>query len=89
MLSGLEFTNDGAYDSLDVDVTLHDDRAHGGVGRLESDLVFFSVEPFQSCVGVVEKGYDDFSVSWGWIAFNDDVISVENSVFNHGASFDA
>lgn len=54
----------GSYNSLNIYIPLYDDRFHGAVGWLETNIAFFSIEPFQGCVCVVEQRDNDVSIFW-------------------------
>lgn len=59
-----EASHHRANNALNVQVSFDDDRLHGAVGRLETDVARFSVEAFECGVRVIQECNDDVSVLW-------------------------
>ena len=72
--------------SLD-DAVLYEDRFHGAVCGLETNAVSFSVKSFERGERVVQKRHDYFTVTRTRVAFDDDEITIQNSFFDHTATF--
>ena len=86
--SGSIATQDADHDSLYLAV-VDDDRIELDVGGLQSDpAVLFLVERLEGRFALRKKGHDPLSVARGLSAFDDDVVSTENTFILHRVSLD-